>query len=73
MAIKLTEAILCLNCDAIYGGAENGAAGSGQAGACPACGSLCGWPLSQWIRPIYTERRAVARSEASRRKERRAS
>jgi hypothetical protein len=53
MAIKLTEAILCLNCDVIYGGEESDAAGSGQHPVCPTCGSKCGWPISRWVRPVF--------------------
>lgn len=70
MAIKLTEAMMCLNCDAIY--AESESAGSGRPAGCPVCGSKCAWPLSRWIRPVYLTPGATS-SETGRQNKRRVS
>lgn len=53
MAIKLTEAMLCLDCDTIHGVDESAGTKVGDSGACPACGSRHSWPLCNWVRPVY--------------------
>lgn len=70
MAIKLTEAMICLDCDVIYAEGEIASYKLGY-NKCPACGSEHGWPISKWIRPIYANACALVRK--SKKIERRAS
>jgi hypothetical protein len=45
--MKLSEAILCLDCESIYDG--TGPSPEYRRNACPHCGSKAGWRLSLWI------------------------
>jgi len=51
--MKLSEAVLCLDCDSIYSAARTPVpAPVERREPCPYCGGGAGWPLQQWLQPL---------------------
>ena len=55
--MKLSDAVLCLDCDSVYAVKQMlyspRAESFQQRNPCPHCGSRSGWPLKNWVQPVH--------------------